>query len=230
MSEPVDKSGGPKEVIEPKDFFARLKPVDLPGVLKVIDVIKQFSADYHNYNEYDSHVGAPGFFGVYGIGGTVTKTGERPDIDLLLVTNIDLLYVHDFWPTGYRRLHQWDDDYKDLDMVAILLKDGLAPLCYRMDVLDPIPDQYAFEDDPDSPTRALLRLIPILDGDQNKSDPNRKPIDIVYDQPNLDPKKNVHNLFDFEEQDTDKDGNSLPKVLLYSKDDLGRNLSADDED
>lgn len=84
--------GGTPDVPTAESFLARLGPADRATVQHVVRIVNQLSIAYNG-----EKVNYPGFFAVYGIGGNVTKQGERPDVDLLIVTSA-------YWHGGYTPL------------------------------------------------------------------------------------------------------------------------------
>ncbi|MEK7581304.1 MAG: hypothetical protein AAB512_03400, partial [Patescibacteria group bacterium] len=80
----------PTPIQTSEEFFQRLSREDATTVNSIVENIRHLAEQYNHKPCY----GAYGFFGVYAIGGTVTKQGERQDIDLLIATN-----AH--WSHGY---------------------------------------------------------------------------------------------------------------------------------
>ncbi len=88
------------ELLKARGFFKRLKNPDSAHVKKVIasvDAVAEsyFASDHpkRNLSAFcdEDKVGYP-FFSVYLIGGYLNKQGERPDIDLLVSTNMRWIY------------------------------------------------------------------------------------------------------------------------------------------
>ena len=130
------------------------------------------------------------FFSVYVIGGQISKKGERPDIDLMVVTNM-------WWSEGYTAdENEWF--YKGLHKT---LENN-----YQISCKDDLPNHY---NEGLNKNKALIRLTPKGDG--------FTPIDIVYIR-SL-PEGNEEDKFispeEFEQKDVDKNDNPLPRLLLY---------------
>lgn len=233
---PVD--GGTPDIPSPEDFLARLNPQDKATVNKIVDIVKGL------VNIYDgTH---PAFFAVYGIGGNVTKQGERPDVDLLIVTSA-------YWDGGYPGepgekpywLEEEDFDYSTEegrsqarkihklkeDWVCGSIKDQLKNL-YSAEVLDELPDNYNMG----AGTKGLLRLNPIrnVTPEITAEQPDvRKPIDIVYVRASryISPEESRTDSYEnrtleyFETTtDIDLDGRPLPKIPLCRTDNRGREM------
>lgn len=78
----------PNPIQTSEEFFQRLSQEDTVTVRSIVENIRELAERYDNDNDFIiGFIGASGFFGVYAIGGLVTKQGNRPDIDLLIVTN-----------------------------------------------------------------------------------------------------------------------------------------------
>jgi len=108
-----------KERQEALDITNRFSVADQQNVLKVIELFNNVAEEYFNspYTSdlsgfyrtgkdwYENHDAPRGyqFFAVYLIGGNITKKGDRPDIDLLTVTNMryadgyGFIYDHEEW-------------------------------------------------------------------------------------------------------------------------------------
>lgn len=187
-----------------EEFFQRLNPEDAEIVRSIVENISQLAEQYDNEPLY----GSLGFFGVYAIGGLVTKQGERPDIDVLIVTNAR-------WDRSCRPKHRgvFTGDPVTLsgDWVAGSLLDAFEKKDYLVELLDKIPNEY---DDVGVNPKAMLRLTPKseLDG--------RKSIDIVYAKTTF--ARDIRNLADFETIDVDGDGNPLPRIPLLKREGLGQ--------
>ena len=158
-------------------------------------------------------MGAYGFFGVYGIGGNVTKKGERPDVDLLIATNAR-------WKLGYispgRSFHDRDPIILSGDWVAGTLLDSYEKEGWEVKLLTKIPSEY---DGKGVSPKAMIRLLPNPTHTQRKTS-----IDIVYVR--TDFIEGVKSLSDFEAFDVDEDGNVLPKVTLFEREDLGKKVGS----
>lgn len=185
-----------------ESFLSRLNSQDKTTVTKVVDIVKGL------VNIYDgTH---PAFFAVYGIGGNVTKQGERPDVDLLIVTSA-------YWDGGYEPLIERkmaslrnEDNWDEYDLLRIIReKDedfdysteegrNQARKIHKLkedwvcgSIKDQLKDSYSAEVLDELPdnynmgagTKGLLRLTPVRNftPEITAEQPDaRKPIDIVY--------------------------------------------------
>lgn len=188
-------------------FYEKLSPNDLETVLTIVSTIKNVSQEYNE--EGNSPVA---YFGVYGIGGYINKQGERPDIDLLLVTN-------GFWDSGYsaheypRDFDKWKEedefDYGNTPDKEIRKDWIIGSVAYRLykdysfNVLNPIPASY----DQGAREKGVVRLTP------KQSENPTKPIDLVYVKTTW--QDEVESLEVFERyMDVDTNAHPLPKIPL----------------
>ena len=189
------------EVGTSQEFFSRLKQPDVITVKAIIETVK-FLAEGHKEELAIMSQHADTFFAVYGIGGNVTKPGDRPDVDLLVVTNAR-------WLNGYRSedrstLHE-DSIALNGDWVAGILRDVFDEEGYKVTVKKKIPNEYSKVA---VNLKGMLRL--------NPNDEDRKPIDIVIVNHTSLRNRNIQTLEGFEEfGDIDKHGKLLPRVLLF---------------
>ena len=155
-------------------------------------------------------VGKP-FFAAYAIGGYVTKEGERPDIDLMVVTNTG-------FPVSLNDFERYDSRVRILDLNLALSFEGSD-----IEGLDDLPDNYNIGH---TKGKGIIRIKP-NDGS--------KPMDIVFvtsmtmspgspaNPTMINPFTNEmydHEIFSTREEfetrlDVDKDGQPLPRTLLY---------------
>jgi len=181
-----------------KEFFLRLKPADAITVKAIVNTVKSLTEDYAVERSIMSqHSNA--FFGVYAIAGNITKSGDRPDIDLLVVTNA-------WWWSGYRSEDPEEDSFAlNGDWVAGTLRDIFSKENYKVKVRKEIPSKYKGAG---AKQKGMLRLEPNSEG--------RKPIDIVIvNEISLKDSK-IYSLAEFEQHiDVDSKGKPLPKVLLF---------------
>jgi len=184
-----------------REFFLRLKPADAITVKAIVNTVQSLADGYSQERSMMSqHLDA--FFGVYAIAGNITKFGDRPDIDLLVVTNA-------WWSNGYRS----DDPeipYEDSlalsgDWVAGSLRDIFSQEGYNVIVKKKIPSVYAQTGAKD---KGMLRL--------EHEDGKRKPIDIIILNKESLRNSGIKTLEEFEERiDVNGKGKPLPKVLLF---------------
>ncbi|MBI2548614.1 hypothetical protein HYW21_04660 [Candidatus Woesearchaeota archaeon] len=217
----VDKTLTLEEIAQRDQFLARLTPKDKGNVQTLIHTVDALANDYFRDTESDEELrreseegyrGEPdendwafeqqdqetgayktgcAFFSVYVIGGQITKQGIRPDIDLMVVTNM-------WWSSGYianrdewllQRLHQAFDD-----RTKVTCPEGL-PSHYKKGLWR---------------NKAFIHLAPI--------DTVSTPIDIVYLR-SLPKGGREEEIFitptTFEQRDCSEDGQPLPRLLLY---------------
>ena len=173
-----------------KDFFARLRQPEIATVNTIIQTISSLAVS-HKRERYQRNP----FFAVYGIGGNVTKTGERPDVDLLIATNA--IWIHGY-PTE-----------ENSDWVMGRLNDTFINEGYKVKIISKTPDEYSIGAVADQ--KGMMRLEPEDDG--------RKPIDIVI--VNWKVLSNslgemINSIKEFERSiDIDESRRPLPKVLLF---------------
>ncbi len=201
------------------DFFNRLNPTDKIHVESVINVVNNIAKDYFRDVESDAELrmqsedgyrGEPdenywafrmsrpdaeeemgcAFFSVYAIGGQITKEGRRPDIDLMVVTNM-------WWSGGYIN----DDEEWFYGTLQKALGNNYEIFCE-----DDLPNHY---NEGLTKNKALIRLTP--------KDNDSTPIDIVYVRslPRGKEDDKFINPEEFEQKDVDEGGNQLPRLLIY---------------
>lgn len=174
-------------------FFQRLTPVDDQAVSAIIHAVNGL-ADNFNSEEYGN-----AFFAVYAVGGMVTKNGERPDIDLLVVTNAhfgtgyygnlpDVRYTH---PDYKAIMARYDDragrrvsEGYNCDWIAGTLQEQFEENGYRAQLLEGLflPEDYI----DGVGKKGLLRLTPL----EEEGWPERKPIDVIIVHPVYDAAEN----------------------------------------
>jgi len=198
MLESFPKRGEGRKI---REFFLRLKPADVITVRVIVNTVKSLADDYADERSMMSQH-SDAFFGVYAIAGNITKFGDRPDIDLLVVTN-------GWWSHGYLSKDP-EISYEDSralsgDWVAGTIRDTFVNEGYKVKVRKKIPSVYGRTG---AKQKGMLRLEPENEG--------RKPIDIVIvNKVSLRDSK-IYSLAEFEQHiDVDLKGNSLPKVLLF---------------
>lgn len=178
--------------ITSEGFYKKLKPQDAIVVRSIVETIQALSI----YPFSD-------FFGVYGIGGNVTRQGERPDIDLLVATN-----AH--WIGGYNNP---DRKYSDPinqtgDWIAGTLQNVFEKEGYKVELKKKIPSKY---DGVGASHKGMIRLTPLEKG-------FRKPIDVVIAKINHYEYPDIKSLADFERVfDIDEGRKPLPRVLLFER-------------
>lgn len=201
MPDPNPKFIRRGEIRTPKEFFSRLKKPDVITVKAIIETVESL-AEGHKKELVIMSQSADTFFAVYGIAGNVTKSGDRPDVDLLIVTNAR-------WINGYQSNDDSIsyDDSKALggDWIAGTLRDVFEKEDYKVTVRKKIPNSYSKVG---VNLKGMLRLNPNNEG--------RKPIDIVIVNHTSLRNKKIKTLEEFEELgDINKHGQQLPKVLLF---------------
>jgi len=120
-------------------FYRKLKQPDLDHVRRVVNSVDNVANQYFSSGEQNSNywafcngekVGTP-FFAAYLVGGYLNKEGERPDIDLLVATNMR-------WNNGfiedYERLEEpiWGGLKKAFSEDAEIVKNGDLPNDYNI--------------------------------------------------------------------------------------------------
>ncbi len=88
----VNKELTLEEMARAQLFFEKMGEIDAPNVKRLVNLVDSHADDYFssrelekNHNYFDR---GEAFFAVYGIGGNITKEGIRPDIDIMIVTNM----------------------------------------------------------------------------------------------------------------------------------------------
>ncbi len=209
MPEPVERRGRPTEVKTAEDFYRRLKEPDAATVHSIIEVIASLAEKYNARNHFYSGLGDYGFFGVYGIGGYVTKEGDRPDVDLLVATNAQWIEMYD---SPHRHwLSTSGDPFRTADWVVGSLADRFHLDEYDTEVLGTIPDEYNTK----AGSKTMIHLSPL-------SDDGRKPIDILYVKTDFIQGDPIKTLRDFDAVDVDEEGHFYPGVVLLRKEELGQ--------
>ena len=202
----------PTPIQTSEEFFQRLNPKDAEAVRSIVENIRQLAKQYDEDNQFvPGGYRKSGFFGVYAIGGFVTKQGERPDIDLLIATNA-------YWNQNSYRSERRCVFAKDTitlsgDWVAGSLLDAFEEQGYSVELLDKIPSEY---DEVGVNPKAMLRLNP------KPELGTRKPVDIVYFKTTYT--LDLTDLSDFEAADVDEDGKPLPRIALLKMEGLGHAL------
>src|SRR3989344_3014542 len=217
----VNKELSLEEKAAAQTFFDRIGEVDTWNLRSLIGVVDAHADEYFGSEEPDqSHnyfAHGEAFFAVYGIGGNVTKKGERPDVDILVVTN--MRYSEGF-------LEGYDDRMDDPH------ETGIEPLWIRMNQV--LRAEMEVKKEGDLPCnynlsrtkgKCLIRLTPnqggrrmdvvyaksMADhgesGDLPRPGETWEPID--YSTTHFDSEA------DFVAKDVSAEGKPLPKVLLY---------------
>ena len=105
-----------EELSKVEEFYRRLKQPDLDHVKKVVNSVDAVANNYFSSGEQNSNywafcndgkVGTP-FFAAYMVGGYLNKEGKRPDIDLLVATNMR-------WTNGFLNSDEWSRRPDDWD-------------------------------------------------------------------------------------------------------------------
>lgn len=213
MPDSPERDRPPTGVRTAEDFLRRLKEPVAVTVRSIVETVERLADEYNSQHEFLPGSESHGFFGLYGIGGNITKEGERPDVDLLIATNAR-------WQSGYRGLYRrssqdWDNPIiLSRDWIAGTLLDTYEKKGWKVELLTKIPSEY---DGKGVSPKAMIRLTP-----NSPQTQGRIPIDIVYVR--TDFIKGVRSLSDFKEVDVDEDGNALPRVTLLEKENLGKML------
>ena len=206
-------------------FFERMGETDTVNVKRLIGLVDAHAEDYFSLGELERvhHYfdGGEAFFTVYGIGGNVTKEGVRPDVDVMVVTN--MRYSNGFLEGYDERIDDpvwgrsieplWRRMNKEFRLDMAVERQGAIPDNYNLGL---------------TKGKCIITLTP--------SNEARK-IDVVYNKsmsPHEDPStfpweegvESVQDIFDysrcsfkseaeFNGKDVGVDGQPLAKVLLY---------------
>lgn len=188
-----------EQIAQAAAFLDKLKPADRENVERVTELLSKFAESYDRM--YPIEFGDQNaIFGAYGIGGWVNKQGERPDLDLLVVTGVkwdQAGYIHiesegprDFW-----------GDAKG-DQLVVALASHFTNNGFGVDLPKDIPNEYSEGAEP----RVLIRLTP-----QEGSEAS--PIDMVYVAGGYsDPRMN--SFKEFYEFDVNDNGSPMGRVAL----------------
>jgi hypothetical protein len=177
------------EDVMARHFLDRLDVVNHHHVVSVLSVVDNVASDYFQANFGLVSARLQGhFFAAYLIGGNLTKEGNRPDIDLLVATNMR-------YPDGYNS--------QDLEWLV----KGLKTLShFDLTIKSDLPDDYNLGE---THGKGMIQLVP-------KSLWGGRTIDLVYIRSmNMVNTYCFENEDEFNERDIDKDGRPLPKLILY---------------
>ena len=138
----VNKELSLEERAEAERFFERIGEKDTANVKRLVTLVDSHTDDYFSSGELEKvHYcfnDGEAFFTVYGIGGNVTKDGVRPDLDLMIVTN--MRYSEGF--SDYYD-NKMDDPYSERSVEPLWRRINLE---FRVDMTikrhGEIPDNY----------------------------------------------------------------------------------------
>jgi len=190
-----------EEVSKANEIFAKLNKVDSSNVIKIISAIDDHASSYINSGESHNARGDP-YFVVHAIGGYVNKEGERPDVDLLVATNMR-------YATGPGRDYG-NEEKEIIKNNEYLFSDLEKQLRNEFSVKEIIelPADY------NSIHKGLIEFRPKKEG---------KKIDIVY-------MKATCGLYitseeEFNKMDVDEEGKPMPpKIILYRNKGIGARM------
>ncbi|OGK18773.1 hypothetical protein A3G67_00115 [Candidatus Roizmanbacteria bacterium RIFCSPLOWO2_12_FULL_40_12] len=183
-----ERKDGPQQPTR-EEFLGKMSPLEKKTITRLTSTLT-------NLADTGQRPQKPSYFGLYGIGGNLTKEGQRPDIDLLIVSNAWWWTGFDFnWKTEGELPHRYD---RTLMTIARKIEGT-----HTIEVLSKLPDSYNLGE---TKGKGLVRLTP-------KYADSQRPIDIVYIR---EVDLGNSSLEDFEEKDVDEGGEPLPKVLLAS--------------
>ena len=225
-----------EERAKAKEFKDRLTEADKRNTLAVIKAVYFLEKEYLNSEEpqktldyswqfyLDTREGkwSP-FFAVYGIGGYVTKEGERPDVDLLVATNMR-------YRNGPTKRYDDPEDLVDPDPFLRKLQETTRGRM-QIELMGIVPDNYNLGI---TYGKVIARLTPLIGG---------KSIDVVYvrsmmagipacfespteeeefkQRPEYHRGHYLEHYFDsrneFEQKDNGPEGKPLPRVILFSR-------------
>lgn len=196
--------------------------MDKYHVSLIVEAVKSHATDYFSTQEPDTcqryFKGGKAFFAVYGIGGNVTKQGNRPDIDLMLVTNMRYLES------------PFIEDVHNHDVLTKAIADHVVHNL-NLKVMGTLPDNYNLGS---TKGKSLLELNPTAIGPTTIG----KKIDLIYvrsmvnhgtsaDLPEsgeswgkMDEETKLKYAFQSEEEfcarvDVDEQQRPLPKAVLW---------------
>lgn len=206
----VNKKLSLEERVAADNFFERIGDKESLVVSKLIKIVNSQARSYFFSREIERIApyfsGCEIFFTVYGIGGNITKNGERPDIDIMIATNMrykkgfmDSFEINNDSLYEYRIEPLCRKIYGAFKSMMHITKKGELPDNYNLGVTQ---------------GKCLITLIPKTAG---------RKIDVVYVKSMLASGsgcRNRNDYFfvsedDFISKDIDSEGNPLPKVLLY---------------
>ncbi|MCX6742322.1 MAG: hypothetical protein NTX24_04100 [Candidatus Pacearchaeota archaeon] len=195
---------------ETDKFFSRLSEQEREAVKRIIKTTDDICTKYRgSLEDAGSAVNAfiqagmkNAFFSVYAIGGQVTKEGARPDIDLMIVTN---MFFYEGVPWGI-------DDEDELTYSGLIR--GLGEFGFKVKARGDLPDRYNLSK---NQGKVVFDLTP--------QQPRYRPMNVLYIRGFDSEKYRLEDESVFLAKDIDESGKPLPKVLLYNKtfttDDLG---------
>lgn len=191
---------------------------NVSGLLRVVDKVARTylaSEDVDRIAEFTRRDGGERipipFFSVYAVGGTITKIGDRPDIDIMTATNMRYFSDEelDQVPAGELHSKPTRSISEELLMEVNAVKERLlAPLLasfrvgFNQKIFGTLPFSY---NSGDVEHKLLVRFTP-------KEYKMGKPIDFIY-------VNTGHTTFVSEEEflalDVDQENKPLPRLLLY---------------
>ena len=188
-------------------FYMKLDNQDQTNVKKVVKAVASLAEEYFSFGEQhnnswafctDEKTGTP-FFAVYLIGGYLNKKGERPDIDLLVATNMR-------WTSGFTDYDKFSD-YSRCDLLIScdpFLKELAGEFAegYSMQKHGELPDDYNI-----GATKGKL-LITITPDEGKK-------LDVNYVRSWRDKKYRFIDEEHFYRMDAGESGEPLQRLALY---------------
>ncbi len=219
------------EKVVAERFYGRIGEPDAVNVRNIIGVVDAHADDYFSSRELEdvAYIFRDGeaFFVIYGIGGNVTKEGERPDVDVMVVTNMryDAGFSSYDYPIGETSLEEafrrgnfveplWSSLYLNLASKMIVEREGSLPDNYNLGVTQ---GKCLIRLTPKNGTRKIdLVYVKSMKfhGDADSDEPGQ--VENITTTPSIDPKKYFFRSHaEFLTKDVGEDGASLPKVLLY---------------
>jgi len=199
-----------EERIVADNFFERIGTTDSVVVKKLIKVVNSQARCYLFSREIEKIAphfsGSEVFFAVYGIGGNLTKTGERPDIDIMIATNMR-------YKKGFMDSFETENDFLyeyRMEPIWRRINHAFGSKMY-IDLKGELPDNYNLGV---TQGKCIITLTPRTAG---------RKIDLIYVKSmiakgaefGLHQDKFFVSEEDFRSKDVDVEGNPLPKVLLY---------------
>ncbi|MEK7096072.1 MAG: hypothetical protein AAB896_02170 [Patescibacteria group bacterium] len=197
----IENRLGDAQLAEALSFLDRLSPTDRTNVEHIVATVGELAKSFE-----DDSTTNRGIFGVYGIGGYVTKEGERPDVDVLIVGSGRWergYYNHEnAYPQGRKKLPKRYWRETSGDHILGSLADHFGNNGFDVEIPEEVPDDYTDGADP----KILMRLKP-------QEGYTVSPIDIVYVKGHYS-RPPIRTFEDFYRYDTTPEGQEIGKVAL----------------
>ena len=198
----------PEELASAEKWYGRLNEPDASQVRRVVQSVdtvansyfssRDMQRNYHSFCEGNifsgiKKIGTP-FFAVYIIGGYLNKEGERPDIDLLVATNMR-------WSKGFFQPKQYNGPGIEYDPLWSELNQKFQE-GFSLELEGELPTDYNLGN---TYGKALIRIHPS----------QGKKIDLCYVRSWDEEKYRFISEEQFIEKDVGKAGEQLSRLPLY---------------